>query len=131
MAKKADNTVLDALLTEARTANEVYVCDAEPVDGSNANIDAVKMNTTAGVPTFGAITGAGGPSPGLREYLNEQIDTVTLDLAGASDTATHIATRVGTTMKMVTTINGGTGTGVSTDDIVDIGAWTHTINAPV
>lgn len=122
MAKKTDNTVKDALLLEAQTATESYVCSGEPASGADAAIDAVKLHVAAYTPSFGGISGAGG-----RQYTVATESGLVLDNVGGNPNATHIATRVGVVLKVVTTINGGVGVPVSQNDTVAVSPYDHTV----
>ena len=122
MAKKIDQTVLDAGLGNARGATELYICNAEPADGSNAAIDAVKLHVAA-ITTSLFSTIEAGTESGSRQFRILAQSGITLDNVSTNPgPVTHVATRQGTTLKKVTTT---ASTAVSQNDIVDMAEWLY------
>ena len=125
MAKKVDQSVLDAALNNAVTGTEYWICSGEPADGSTAAIDAVKLHVAAFTSSFSALEN--GPEGGSRQYRSLAQDNRTLDNVTGSQDITHIATRVGTTLKAVTTTAPTT---VTNGNVVDVGEWIHKLLQP-
>ena len=121
MAKKVDQSVLDAGLGNAAAATELYICNGEPTDGSTAAINAVKLHVAAVSPNFTALEN--GTESGSRQYRSLAIQNITLDNVTTNPgPITHVATRQGTTLKVVTTT---ASTPVNQNDVVDLGEWLH------
>lgn len=95
MAKKVDNSVLDAALDEIATATSLTVCSAEPTDQSDVANVALADATVDGSD----FTNADGDVSGRKVTVAQQSD-IAIDSSGE---ATHVALDDGTDLLYVTT----------------------------
>lgn len=99
MAKKCDDSVLDALLAEIATATRLTVCSAEPASFADiSNVALADVTLTAGLGN-GDYTAADGDTNGRKVTVAQQAD-IPIDTSG---TANHIALDDGVTLQYVTT----------------------------
>jgi hypothetical protein len=118
MARRADNSVMDAALNVIATANIMTVCSQEPTNRTEAVTTYALADV---VPTF---TGPGAGSPSGRQISVDQKSNVPIDANGS---ATHVALCNGSTLLYVTVCVTQSLTAGGT---VTLPAWTATILAP-
>jgi hypothetical protein len=118
MARRANNSVMDAALAVIATGNIMTVCNAEPT----TRTEAVTTYALADVvPTF---TGPANGSPSGRQISVDQKVNVPIDTSG---TANHVAICDGSNLLYVTVCVSQSLTAGGT---VTLPAWTATILAP-
>lgn len=126
MAKKAADSVLDALLDKIATANQQSVCEGEPADRAAAITDkptGAKLAITAmSAPDYTKADAGGGG----RELTVGAKANILIDVTGTGD---HVALVDATELLFVTTATPQslTATGGNT---VSIGQWKVTIGDP-
>lgn len=118
MARRADDTVLDAPFSVIDNATIMTVCSQEPTTRTEAVTTYALANVA---PTF---TGPANGSPSGRQLSVDQKSNVTID---ASGDATHVALCDGSTLLYATVCNTQTLTAGGT---VTIPAWLITFLDP-
>ncbi len=118
MAKKVDDSVLDAALDNIGTSTVLHVCSAEP--SNFAGIAAVSLANVA--MAGGDYTKADGTTGRKVTMAAKSAIPVT-----ATGTANHVALATGTVLKYVTT---ATAQALTSGNTVSTPAWSITIADP-
>lgn len=120
MAKKVDNSVLDAALQVIDNATRMVACSAEPANFADiANVDLADATMVAGTD----YTISDGDTSGRKVTVAAK-SGITIDTSG---TATHISLDDGATLLYVTTCTSQALTAAGT---VDFPAWDIEIADP-
>ncbi len=123
MAKQVHNDVLDAMLAEIATGNQLTVCSAEPANFAGiAALLLAEVVLTAGLGG-GDYTAADGDTNGRKVTVAQQA-AMAIDNTGD---ATHIAIDDGTTLLYVTTC---TTQGLTSGGTVTVPEWDIEIADP-
>jgi hypothetical protein len=119
MAKFASDAVLDALLNDVRTADEMYLNVGQPADRAGAISSSL---IDAQTPSY---TANADGSPNGREFTVEQASGFQATGSGDAD---HVSLCTGTALKVVTTTPTKT---VSTGNDIVISSWAVSVSDPV
>lgn len=123
MGKKADDTVLDALLNVIATATEMYLLNGEPLDRAAAIAGSVFSGGNVPTPGFGTIIN--GTPDGRQLPVNASNGNTSNANDGAS--CDHVSLCSATTQLAVTTCPAQV---VNLGNTVNISAWDARVADP-